>query len=498
MTQFFQDFFQSLGEYLPVTLGAIAILVIGWLIALILAAVVRGIIRRMHIDKQISKTMDEGEPVAQQSGNLAQWVGKFTYWIVMLIVIVAALEALNLTVAAEPINQMLNAILSYLPQVFGAIVLVAAAWLIASVVKFLVVKVVGMLKLDERLSDSAEVKTELGPSFAETIGGVVYWLIFLLFLPAILGALGLEGLLFPVQDMVDEFLGVLPNLVAAGLILLFGWIGARIVRQIVTKFLAGIGTDKLGESTGLSKAIGDQPLSKAIGTVLYVFMLVPVVIAALNALDIEAVTGPATVMLTTILEALPPIFGAILLLAVAYFAARLVGTFVTSVLTAIGFNRVLSWIGLGGEISEGRTPSEIVGYVAVAASMFFAVIEAANLLGFTVLSEITSQLLVGAGQIVIGLVVFGIGLYLANLAARVVRDSGVSQANVLAPASRVAIIVFSAALGLREMGIAQDIVNLAFGLLLGAVAVSVALAFGLGSREIASREVERWLDSWRR
>jgi hypothetical protein len=62
----------------------------------------------------------------------------------------------------------------------------------------------------------------------------------------------------------------------------------------------------------------------------------------------------------------------------------------------------------------------------------------------------------------------------------------------------VAIIVFSAALGLREMGIAQDIVNLAFGLLLGAVAVSVALAFGLGSREIASREVERWLDSWRR
>ena len=52
-------------------------------------------------------------------------------------------------------------------------------------------------------------------------------------------------------------------------------------------------------------------------------------------------------------------------------------------------------------------------------------------------------------------------------------------------------------MGLRQMGIADDIVNLAFGLLLGAIAVAVALAFGLGARDIAGRQVEGWLGQLR-
>jgi hypothetical protein len=57
--------------------------------------------------------------------------------------------------------------------------------------------------------------------------------------------------------------------------------------------------------------------------------------------------------------------------------------------------------------------------------------------------------------------------------------------------------VFSSALALRQTGIAQDIVNLAFGIVLGAIAVAAALAFGLGGRDMASKEIERWLKSIR-
>jgi hypothetical protein len=65
----------------------------------------------------------------------------------------------------------------------------------------------------------------------------------------------------------------------------------------------------------------------------------------------------------------------------------------------------------------------------------------------------------------------------------------------LALAARVSIIVLAGAMALRQMGLAEDIINLAFGLLLGSVAVAVALAFGLGSREVAGREVSEWVQS---
>jgi hypothetical protein len=203
-------------------------------------------------------------------------------------------------------------------------------------------------------------------------------------------------------------------------------------------------------------------------------------------------------MLATILTALPVIIGAFLLIGVAYFVARMVGTFITNVLTGIGFNNILGWIGLSGDPAEGRrTASEIVGYLAMVGIMFFAVIGATNLLGFTILAELVSQFLIASGNVLLGLVIFGLGLYLAGLAYKVIRDTVGEQADVLAPIARMAIIVFAATLGLRQIGIAEDIVNLAFGIILGTFAVAAALAFGLGARDIAGHELEQWLKSFR-
>ncbi len=499
MPELIQQFLQTLWSYLPNALGALAILVGGWLVALFVAAIVRRVLRRTTIDDRIAAFIWGEEEVKAGRIDIERWVGKAVYYLIMLFVIVAFLQAFNLTIVAEPINQLLNQILTYLPLLLGAAVLLLVAWVIASGLRFIIFRLLKAAKLDERLYSQADIEAPEQISITNTIGNVVYWLVFLLFLPAVLDALGLQGLLAPVQSMVDEILGVLPNILGAGLILLVGWLAARIVRKIVTNLLVGVGVDRLGDQTGLATALGDQQLSKVIGTIVYVLILIPVAIAALNALQIPAVSEPASQMLTTILNALPAIFGALLLIGIAYFAARLVGTFVTNVLNGIGFDRVLSWIGVGGEVAEGRrTPSEIVGYLVIVAIMFFAVIEAANMLGFTILADLVSKLLVAAGGVLLGLVIFGLGLYLAGLAHRVIRDAGGSQAHILAPVARIAIIVFSGALALRQMGIAEDIVNMTFGLLLGAITVAAALAFGLGSREIASRELERFLENLRR
>jgi hypothetical protein len=127
--------------------------------------------------------------------------------------------------------------------------------------------------------------------------------------------------------------------------------------------------------------------------------------------------------------------------------------------------------------------------------MLFASIEAFRLLGFGSVAELVTQFMGFAGQVILGLIIFALGLYLANLAAQTIQASRAAQARLLALAARVAILVLAGAMALRQMGLANEIVNLAFGLLLGAIAVAAALAFGLGGREIAAREVQNWLES---
>jgi hypothetical protein len=155
----------------------------------------------------------------------------------------------------------------------------------------------------------------------------------------------------------------------------------------------------------------------------------------------------------------------------------------------------LARIGLGGEPAEGeRTPSEIVGYLVLVGLMLFATIEAVHLLGFEVLAGLVAEFMVFAGHVLLGLIIFGVGLFLANLAAHTVESRNAAQARLLAVAARVSITVLAAAIALRQMGLANEIITVAFGILLGAVAVAAAIAFGVGSRELAGDVVRRWLE----
>lgn len=490
MQQFFQQLLETVGGTTGNLVFALIILIVGWIVALIGAAVARGTFNRTGLSERLSGWIGDSPTTA----DIGRWIGRGVFWTIFLFVLVAFFNRLELTAVTEPINALLGQVFAYIPQTVGAAILLLVAWLIATVVRFAISRGFQMTRLDERLTSQAGLEETPGQiSISETLADVVYWLIFLLFLPAILGALNLEGLLGPVQGMIDEVLAILPNILGAGLILLIGWFIARVVRQVTSGLLAATGADRLGERIGLGTATEGQTLSSIVGTVVYALVLIPAIIAALNALQIAAISGPATNMLTGLLAAVPAIFGAAVVLGIAYFVGRLVADLVSNVLTGVGFNKVLSWLGLGGEPVEGqRTPSEVVGYLVLVAIMLFSAIEAANLLGFSIVAELVAQFIDFAAQVILAVVVFGLGLYFANLARSVILAAGGDQSNLMAQGARMAIIVFAAALALRQTGIADDIVNLAFGLLLGAVAIATAIAFGMGARDFATRVVNRW------
>ena len=212
--------FQSVGAYIPNLIGALLILIIGWIIALVLSAIVRGVLQRTKLDNKLASWISGKE---EESQDVEQAVGKVVFWLIMILVLIAFFQALGLTLVVDPLNQLVNQVLQFLPQLFGAGILLLIAWIIASVLRLVVTRILGAAKLDERVGGQAGIEDEKQVPLTKTIGDVVYWLIFLLFLPAVLGALELEGLLKPVQGMLNEFLGFLPNLLAAGLIGVIGW-----------------------------------------------------------------------------------------------------------------------------------------------------------------------------------------------------------------------------------------------------------------------------------
>ena len=475
--------------------AALIILIVGWLVAVIVAAITRGLFRRTKLDDRLAVWMAGGEE-AKSPIDAADIIGKIVFWLLMIFVLIAFFTALNLTVVTQPLNEFLNQVFAYLPNLVGAALLVLVAWAVAAGLRWGVLKGLGALKIDERVGSEADMEAERVP-LSKSLAQATYWLVWLLFLPAILTALNLVGLLAPVSLMVEELLGYVPNLLAAGLVLLVGWFVARVVQRLTASLLAAIGLDRLSDRVGFTPLMGQQTLSGVLGLIVFYLILIPTFIAALNALGIEALTVPASNMLNEALAAIPNIIAAAVLLAIAYIVARLVTGLITNVLTAVGFNGIMVPLGLGKEEpAEGeRTPSEVVGYLALILIMFFATIEALGLLGFEAVAVLVAGFLIFAAKVILGLIIFAVGLWLANLAVKVILASKIAQAGLLALAARVSILVLAAAMALRQMGLANEIINLAFGLLLGGIAVAVALAFGLGGRELAARELESWRQS---
>ena len=481
-------------DFLPGFVAALAILIIGWLVALILSSAVKKAVSSTKLGETLDdwlKGEDETKPLEAD-----KWAGKITYYLVMFFVVVAFFQSLGLTFIAEPLTGFLNEIFQYAPRIFGALVLLLVAWVLATLLKMLIVKILGAAKIDERLGE--ELEEDKKGSLVQGLANIVYWLVFLFFLPAILGALALEGLLVPVQDMLVVILSYLPNILGAAIILLIGWIGARILQRLVVNFLEAVGLDNISDSAGVSEVMGEYKLSGLVGILVYALVFIFAIIAALNALAVEAITVPASNMLDMILGALPAILAAALVLGIAYLLGKILATLVTNILASAGFNNILAKVGLSQVSMEGRkSPSEIVGYLVLVAVMLFAAIEAAALLGFAMVADLISSLLVILAQVAVGVVIFGIGLYLAGVAHETVLASGGPQSKILARLAKVAIIILAGFMALSQIGVAEEIIIIGFGILLGAIALTAVVAFGIGGRDLAARELEEWIKDFK-
>jgi len=293
------------------------------------------------------------------------------------------------------------------------------------------------------------------------------------------------------QDFFGTLIGFLPTIVAVLILLLLAWILAKVLRTGTRKLVRASGIDKrLGKGTD-PKDESQFPVAQGAGTAVFWIVWILFILAILQVLGVQGLFDSIVVVFERIFAAIPPIIGALVILVIAYLVGRLLVKLVTKVLTNLNFDELPVKLGLAKKPAEGAgSPSNVVGYIIMVFIMLFAIMAAADLLGFTVVNELIAVLTQFLGLVLLGVVIIGVGIFVANFVANILRAGARSEP--LVSFVRISIIVLSILLGIRAMGFADDLILLGFGLALGAAAIAAAIAFGLGGRKVAGELLARW------
>ncbi|WP_235346431.1 mechanosensitive ion channel [Brevibacterium sp. UCMA 11754] len=413
---------------------------------------------------------------------------------------------------------------SVLAKVGLAILILIVTWIVASIVKWAIGKLVAKVPALQRDGNDGQ---QIGKSIGQ-IGSLIIWLLGLI---AVLQLFNLNQVLAPLQGLLDGIFGFLPNIIGAGVIFFIGFVFAKIAKQLVQTALNAVDLTKLtskfsslgdratgvvGASTGAEpqhnninaqQAAYDQPhqgqpgqpgqpqqgagnpnaeanakISSLAGNLVFGIIIIVVSISALQVLGIAAISQPAQQMLELFLNAIPAIIAAGILLAIGGVIAKFLGNLLEELLRGVGTDRAVSSLGIA---PEGSSASSVITKVVQVAIMIFFAIMATRMLGFPEITNILNEILDLGGSVLFGAAIIAAGFLVAGLIGKFITNSLASK--VL----RYSAIALFIAMGLRYMGLADSIINLAFGAVVIGGAAAAALAFGLGGRDAAAKMLDK-------
>lgn len=387
------------------------------------------------------------------------------------------------------ISNILRGITSGAWAVVSAVLILVAAFVVATIVKALVMKLLNKGKVSAVLekADTAGSDSKSGTT-KDFIGKLVFLLVFLLFVPAIFNVLGLSSITSPINGLLNTVWSYVPNVVAAVIVLVVGFMIAKLVRQLLIPLFDKLSVNKLQEKAGIEVSGADK-LSGTLAYIVYVLILIPTIVMALEVLRINVITVPAVNMLNTIFAFIPSIFVGLVLIIIGCMIGKFAGQIVTKLIASAGLDAKLSAL---VDDKSKIVLSKFVGTVTNVVVVIFFVVEGINVLKLKVLTDIGADI-IGYMPAVLGAVVVFAVAYIASAAAeKALRKNGM---NVTAIVAKCAILAVAAFMVLSQLGIAEDLVNSAFKLIVAALAVAFAIAFGVGGKDFASHTLKKLEDN---
>ena len=394
-------------------------------------------------------------------------------------------------------------------KVLAAIVVLIITAILAAVLKGAVAKLAQRIPaLQRQGADGAKLGGALG-----TIVSMIIWLLGLII---VLGIVQLTQVLTPVTSMLEQGLAFIPNIIGAVFVFVIGLMIAKIVRALIVTALNAVDFGKLlgTAQSGFDKATGGvtgsrpqaapaqgapaqgapaqgapgqgAPAKKSnipeiLASVVFALIMRGASIAALQTLGFASTSDPASQMLTSVFTAIPNIIAAVALVAIGVLIARFVTGLFRPILDGTGVD---AWLQKQEILPAGSsaTPT-VLRIVEIAVVLFFAVM-GAQVLGFPQITSILSEILALGGNVLFGGAIVAAGFFIAMIVSKLL--SGTAATIV----KRASIILFTA-MGLQSMGVADSIIEMAFGALVIGGAAAAVLAFGLGGRDAAARTLSK-------
>ena len=389
-------------------------------------------------------------------------------------------------------NYLQNLSLSFfqaIPSVIAAIILLLLALIVASIAKKVSLKLLKKIRAD-KYTDKLGILDEKTGSSVEFLGKLVFTIVFLLFLPGVLDKLGMQNVSTPISSMVSQFLNFVPNILAAFIIIVVGFFVADIIRQLLTSILKRLNVDSIQEKVGIVST-ENATISSVISYIAYVAIIIPVIIAALEVLNISAISNPAIAMFNKIILFVPNIIIAIAIIIVGIFIAKIVGKLLTSILSSIGTDTFIEKL-LPNENYKLKDfyLSKFIGETVKYIIILLFVVEAINVVKLEVLQFVGTAIISYLPFVISAIIIIIVALLLAAWVENLILKN-FPQAKITAISTKYGIIALAVFMMLNQLGIAATIVNAAFIIILGALAVAFAIAFGIGGREFASNILKK-------
>ena len=218
----------------------------------------------------------------------------------------------------------------------------------------------------------------------------------------------------------------------------------------------------------------------------------------------EAMLTSLTGAMALFFAAIPRVIGFVLILVIGWFLASLIGKGISALLHAVNFNSLAERAGFAGFVRKMGVKTDASGFLAEIGKWFIRLIVlvvAFDALGLPAVSDVLRQLLLWLPNLVVAMVVLVLGGLIANAASSLVRgatsEAGFDNPERLAKIASVAVWAFAIVIAVNQIGIAATLVNTLFMGFIGALALALGLAFGLGGRETAAEIVRKWYEQGR-
>ena len=377
---------------------------------------------------------------------------------------------------------------TYGPKVFGAILIMIGFVIAAYIVRWIITKAIDATQLAKKANENTrEGVKSLGASLASA----GFWVIILIGVVQALTRLDFTQVTDPLNEMLQNIFAYLPRILGALLVFAVFAIVAGVVHKTVKAVLAFV--DPMPKRFGL--ADGDVDISGVTASILSAVIYVLGGISAFEALRIAAISDPATTMLREIVAFFPNAIAAALILTIFVVIARFVSNLLHRTLPSTGLDKAITELGLLKGADKNLTASGITANLALFFIVLLGLIAALRALDLAPVTDAMGVVLDMGASIVFGGVIIFAGVFIGRLVADAMRSTGSGASDAAAMVVQWIIAILAVILGVSRMGLDPDgghfILDAARILLIGGAA-GLALAFGLGGKDWAAKQLEKW------